>query len=151
MNLFKNMSLACNDFIYATGKVGDCYLLHPLTLHTASRNVKRIPRVILNPAVSLAEPFEFSRSDPQEYSLVERKTLLALGKPEGLGDWKITGKREHVVPGRIKLQARLKELEVKRLNGEALMGTTENGLGGKGLEEVNAIEPEEVVVIKADM
>jgi ectoine hydroxylase-related dioxygenase (phytanoyl-CoA dioxygenase family) len=106
MNFFKKISLQCNDFAQVTGKAGDCYLLHPLTLHTASRNCLRIPRVILNPAVSLAEPFNFDRQNPEDYSLVERKTLIALGQPEGLKGWKITGKREHVVPTRIKLQVR---------------------------------------------
>jgi ectoine hydroxylase-related dioxygenase (phytanoyl-CoA dioxygenase family) len=129
MSFFKTMSLKCDDFVYATGKAGDCYLFHPLILHTASRNTARIPRVILNPAVSLAEPFNFSRSNPDEYSVVEKATLKALGKPEGLGDWKITGKREHVTPARIKLQAKLKALEERRLRG------------------VNALEPEEIEAV----
>jgi len=140
MSFFKNLSLKCEDFVFATGKAGDCYLFHPLILHTASRNTARVPRVILNPAVSLAEPFNFSRSNPEEYSLVERATLQALGRPEGLGGWRITGKREHVVPARIKLQAKLKELELRRLRGEDCEGVTENGLGGRRLEEVNALE-----------
>jgi len=142
MSFFKRVSVKCDDFVYGTGKIGDCYLLHPLILHTASRNTLRIPRVILNPAVSLIEPFNFSRSNPEEYSLVERATLAALGRPEGLGDWKITGKREHVTPARIKLQARLRALEDRRLAGEICDGTTENGLGGRRLEEVNALEIE---------
>ena len=140
MNFFKNLSLRCQDFASVTGSIGDCYLLHPLTLHTASRNSLRIPRVILNPAVSLKEPFQFDRENPEEYSLVERKTLMALGKPDGLKGWKIKGKRESVVPARIKLQASLKRLELRRLNGEIVDGSTENGLGGRRLEEVNKLE-----------
>jgi hypothetical protein len=140
MNFFINLSARCEKFVHVTGKVGDCYLLHPLTLHTASRNCTRVPRVILNPAVSLAEPFNFDRANPDDYSLVERKTLLALGKPEGLKGWRVTGKREHVTPARIRLQATLKALELRRLRGEAVDATTNDGLGGKGLADVNRLE-----------
>jgi ectoine hydroxylase-related dioxygenase (phytanoyl-CoA dioxygenase family) len=140
MNFFINLSARCEKFVHVTGKVGDCYLLHPLTLHTASRNCTRVPRVILNPAVSLAEPFNFDRANSDDYSLVERKTLLALGKPEGLKGWRVTGKREHVTPARIRLQATLKALELRRLRGEAVDATTNDGLGGKGLADVNRLE-----------
>jgi hypothetical protein len=54
--------------------------MHPFMLHSASRNLKRTHRVIINPPVSLKEPFNFSRSDPSEYSLVELKTLKELGE-----------------------------------------------------------------------
>jgi hypothetical protein len=39
-------------------------------LHSASKNLLRIPRVITNPPVSLKEPFCFDREDPKDYSLV---------------------------------------------------------------------------------
>lgn len=148
MKFFKNISLECEEFVNVSGKLGDCFLLHPLTLHTASRNSLRIPRVILNPAVSLAQPFEFDRANPDDYSLVEKKTLAALGKPEGLKSWRITGKRDTTIPARIKLQASLKQLEQKRLRGEDVGYTTENGLGGRRLEEVNKMEIEETKVME---
>lgn len=50
-------------FHEATGQVGDVYLLHPLMPHSASRNLLRRQRVILNPPVSLKEPFQLSRAD----------------------------------------------------------------------------------------
>ena len=58
---------------------GDVVLLHPLMLHSASKNHLRVPRVITNPPVALKAPFQFARNDPDEYSLVELKTLKALG------------------------------------------------------------------------
>ena len=67
---------------------------------------------------------------------------MALGKPDGLKGWKVTGPREHVIPARIKLQAGLKALETKRLNGENVEGIIDNGLGGRRLEEVNKLEGE---------
>ena len=140
MTFFKDISSQCTDFTYVTGKVGDCYLLHPLTIHTASRNMARKPRVILNPAVGLEEPFNFDRDDPKDYSLVERKTLMALGRPNGIKGWRFSGSREHVIPARIQLQARLKDLEIKRLRGENVEGMADNGLGGMRLEEVNKLE-----------
>ena len=68
------------------------------------------PRVITNPPVALKEPFNFDRQDGSEYSLVEQKTLRALGKPEGLRGWKATGERKMIVPERVKRQAKMKKI-----------------------------------------
>lgn len=48
-------------------------------LHSASRNHTRAPRIITNPPVSLKEPFNFNRESPEDYSIVEKKTLKELG------------------------------------------------------------------------
>ena len=45
-----------------TGEVGDVILLHPLMLHSASRNGRRLPRIITNPPVALRHPFDFDRA-----------------------------------------------------------------------------------------
>ena len=74
-----------------TGKVGDVFILHPFMLHSASRNLRRNVRIITNAAVSLKEPFNFNRPDPKDYSLVEKKTLLALGRPEGIPSGRLWG------------------------------------------------------------
>ncbi len=91
--------------------------MHPLMLHSASHNHLRIPRLITNPPVSLQnEPFNFARSDPSQYSLVERKTIRAMGStPEKGVPFQITGKRERVVPERLKLQSKMMEEEKARL------------------------------------
>lgn len=109
-------------FHEATGEFADVYLLHPLILHSVSRNLPRRPRVILNPPVSLKEPFQLNRPDGR-YHQVEMKTLSELGKPDGLGDWKIAGKREPIVPERLK--AYEKEKAAKRKNEEKEMKKTE--------------------------
>jgi hypothetical protein len=83
-------------------------------LHSASRNSLRVPRIITNPPVLLKEPFKFDREDPEEYSLVERKTLKELGT-ERLHGWKITGERRVVVPARVRIQAEMRAEELKRL------------------------------------
>jgi hypothetical protein len=90
------------SFHEAYGSVGDVYLLHPFMLHSASRNLLRTVRIITNPPVALKEPFNYNRTDPSEYSLVEKKTLQDLGRPEGLPEWKITMPRERVTPARVK-------------------------------------------------
>ncbi|KAK5716638.1 hypothetical protein LTR15_009530 [Elasticomyces elasticus] len=107
-------SLPDEAFVEATGKVGDIYLLHPLMLHSASNNKLRTLRIITNPPVSVNEPFNFNRADKSQYSLVERKTLGALGV-ESLGDWKITAPRERVIPARMRRMAEMKAAELKRL------------------------------------
>lgn len=106
------------SFQEATGSVGDVYLLHPLMLHSASKNLLRIPRVITNPPVSLKEPFRFDREDESEYSLVERKTLRDLGRQEGLKGWKIEGKRRGWMSRRMKAHEEMKRAELQRLKDE---------------------------------
>lgn len=101
-----------------TGNVGDVILMHPLMLHTASKNLKRAVRVITNPPVSLKQPFNFDRKNKDEYSLVELKTLKDLGMPDGLKGWKITGERAGWVPSRIKIQEEMKRKELERLERE---------------------------------
>lgn len=111
---------ADDDYVEATGEVGDVYLLHPLMLHSATNNSLRNVRIITNPPVSLRAPFCFDREDPAEYSLVERATLRMLGKEgeEGLKGWKITQPREAVVPARVRIQEQMKREELKRLEEE---------------------------------
>ncbi|TDZ24392.1 hypothetical protein Cob_v003053 [Colletotrichum orbiculare MAFF 240422] len=118
LDWFNNLAKGCDDFVEAHGEVGDVYLLHPLMLHSASRNPLRRLRVITNPPVSLRQPHRFDRTDGSEYSLVEQATLRAL-EAESLPGWKITAEREEVVPERLKVQARMKEEELKRLAAAA--------------------------------
>jgi hypothetical protein len=103
----------CARFVELTGEVGDVVLMHPLMLHSASKNYLRVPRVITNPPVGLREPFNFCRDDAKEYSLVERKTLLALGVDKF--DFKPTTTRRNIVPARVLIQQRMLEDERKRL------------------------------------
>ncbi|KAL2019695.1 hypothetical protein VTK56DRAFT_9314 [Thermocarpiscus australiensis] len=113
LDWFCNLAKSCDNFVEATGQVGDVYLMHPLMLHSPSSNSLRRVRIITNPPVSLREPFCFDREDGN-YSLVEQVTLRALGK-DRLSGWKITAPRERVVPERVKIQERMKQEELKRL------------------------------------
>ena len=125
-------------FVEATGKVGDVYLLHPLMLHSASVNSRRMVRVITNPPVGLKAPMRFQRVWAKNYSLVERKTMKELGvkvgpqgevvKGDGLGEWKITRRREKIVPEREKVWVTVKEEEKKRVDEEE----RRKGNGGAG-------------------
>ncbi|KAJ7106184.1 hypothetical protein C8R44DRAFT_886076 [Mycena epipterygia] len=110
------------SFHEMTGAVGDVYLLHPLMLHSASKNATRMLRVITNPPVSLKAPFRFSDTEKGEFSLVEQKTLRELGFPEGLDGWKIEGEREMIVPRRIQIQEETKKRERENLAKEGNMG-----------------------------
>jgi hypothetical protein len=105
-------------FVEVTGQVGDVYLLHPLMLHTASNNALRKVRVITNPPVSIQEPFVFDRPDGG-YSIVERKTMKALDKEQGLKGWKITAERQRLVPKRVRVQEAMKRAEDERLRKSA--------------------------------
>lgn len=115
----------CGDdgFVEATGRVGDVYLLHPLMMHSATSNARRAVRIITNPPVSLVEPFRFDReSDGSEYSLVERKTMEAVGGAEKLKGWRITRAREGIVPERVRIQEAMKREELRRLEEEQRQG-----------------------------
>ncbi|KAH8804506.1 hypothetical protein F5884DRAFT_822555 [Xylogone sp. PMI_703] len=107
----------CNLFQQMTGKCGDVVLMHPLMVHSASRNSLHIPRIITNPVVSLKEPFNFNREDPRDFSLVEKKTLKELGVDK-LPGWKIKGERESLHPNREIIHERMREMELRRLAGE---------------------------------
>ncbi|KAK5125094.1 hypothetical protein LTR85_000768 [Meristemomyces frigidus] len=109
-------SMPKDAFVEATGEVGDVYLLHPLMLHSASNNSLRQLRVITNPPVSLKEPFVFDRKDGSQYSVVEQKTLAALGQAR-LQGWQITGAREYILPERVRKQQEMREQENQRLQG----------------------------------
>jgi hypothetical protein len=102
------------SFHEMTGEIGDVILLHPLMLHSASKNGKRAARIITNPPIHLNAPFNFSRSNPADYSLVELKTIHDIGE-EKLKNWAITGPRRGVTPERLKVQARWLEEENERL------------------------------------
>lgn len=117
----------CSEFHEMTGQTGDVVLLHPLMCHSASVNTLRIPRLITNPRVSMKEPFEFDRNDPSQFSLVEKKTMQALGR-DRLPGWKITGEREEVVPDRVRIQREMKERELERLKQSLSGHENTNGI-----------------------
>ncbi|KAL3485514.1 hypothetical protein BJX62DRAFT_242870 [Aspergillus germanicus] len=105
-------TVICTDGIRLVAK--HLYLLHPFMLHSASRNLRRVVRIITNPPVTLKEPFNYNRPDGQ-YSLVEQKTLRDLGRDAGLPEWQITGERM-LVPARVQIQEGMRREEAERLS-----------------------------------
>ena len=79
------------------------------------RSLLRLPRVITNPPVALTSPFRFARTGApgDEYSLVERKTLRALGVDRLA--FAPTTPRRTIVPARVGIQAKMIEEETRRL------------------------------------
>jgi hypothetical protein len=73
-------------------------------------------RIITNPPIAVKEPFRFDLPSEQ-LSLVERKTLAALGKDRL--DFAPTRPRAEVVPERVKIQQRLMEEEKAREQAKA--------------------------------
>ncbi|KAL5638562.1 hypothetical protein ACGC1H_005285 [Rhizoctonia solani] len=113
----------CNVFTEMTGERGDVILLHPLILHSASKNHTRSIRFITNPPVSLKDPFDFNRADPSEFSLVEQKTLKELGV-EKL-DFSAKVPRKSITPQRLDTQSRMLAEELKRMKEYAEKHGTE--------------------------
>lgn len=111
---FQERIKECREFVEATGKAGDVYLLHPFSLHAVSQNILKKARIITNPPVSLKEPMNFNRPDG-DYSPVERVILNALGVDKL--DFRPEGPREQIVPERVKRQQELEaKLAAQKLN-----------------------------------
>jgi len=150
---FKNLIPKCNEFVECYGNKGDVFLLHPLMLHSASKNHLRIPRLITNPSISGKEPFQFNRVNPEDYSLVELKTLKALGVDKV--DYKITTERQRIRPLRLdywdgQVQAELELLRAHAAKtGQPVRSVHANGIvslddhGGKnGVKIMHAPKPD---------
>ena len=114
LGFYSELIQSCTDFHELTGKVGDVILLHPLMVHSATKNGKRLPRIITNPPVALRAPFNFDRRCESDYSVVELKTIKEIGA-DNLKGWRMTGKREKIVPERAKIQAHMRKEEQRRL------------------------------------
>ncbi|KAK8125692.1 uncharacterized protein PG998_001451 [Apiospora kogelbergensis] len=104
----------CDEFVEASGTVGDVFLLHPLMMHSATSNALRHPRIITNPPVSFRAPQVFDREDGN-YSLVELKTIQSVGGPDMMKGWRPTMPREAIVPMRVRIQEEMKREELQRL------------------------------------
>jgi hypothetical protein len=101
------------NFYAITGEVGGVILHHPLMFHAVSMNHLRVPRFIMNPSVSLREPFNFNRENPDDFSLVEKKTLKALGVDRL--DYKISIERRRLLPESRAVKDKVKLEEERRL------------------------------------
>jgi hypothetical protein len=110
---FADLVAPCREFVEATGEAGDVYLLHPYILHAKSQNVIRLPRIITNPPLTLAEPMRFDRTDPSEFSLVERAVLRALDAPSV--EFTPAAARQQLVPPRVAIQRQRMAEEERRL------------------------------------
>jgi len=130
-----------SSFHEMTGSRGDVILLHPLMLHSASKNGRRLARIITNPPVSLNAPFEFNRSNADEYSLVELKTIQDLGGHDALKGWEITGDRKPVVPERLRIQAKWMEEEAKRLRERGVEYEDRTQTEESVLEQARGLKP----------
>ncbi|TPX19143.1 uncharacterized protein E0L32_011216 [Thyridium curvatum] len=112
---FDQLARTCEHFVEVTGNVGDVFLLHPLMLHAVANNTLRHVRIITNPPVALKQPHCFDRPDG-DFSLVERKTMLALGGEDKTKGWKATGPREKITPKMWKAKEEMKQEEIRRLD-----------------------------------
>lgn len=114
---FADMLSRCTDFRELTGKQGDVVLMHGYMLHAVSINTLPQPRVICNACPQLAQPMNFNRADPADFSPLEKSVLNALGV-ERL-DFRITGQRSRIKPQREIEWEKRREEERKRLAEQA--------------------------------
>jgi hypothetical protein len=116
LGFYSELIQSCTNLHELTGKVGDVILLHPLMVHSATKNGKRL-RIITSPPVALRAPFNFDRRDESDYSVVQLETIKEIGA-DNLKGWRMTGKREKIVPERAKIQAHMRKEEQRRLQEE---------------------------------
>lgn len=104
----------CEEFLEVTGMTGDVAFIHPFMLHASSQNPSGRPRFMTNPPVQFKEPMNFNRENPDDFSLVERVILDALGVERY--DFQPAAPREAIVPERVRRQQKMLEEEQARLN-----------------------------------
>jgi hypothetical protein len=115
---FGRLIAGCHEFVEITGTAGDVVLLHPYVLHATSQNVLGVARIITNPPLALSAPMDFNRSDPAEFSLVERAVLRGLGVDRL--DFAPTVPREQIVPQRVRDEQARAAAEQRRLEAARL-------------------------------
>ena len=76
---FEEIFGKCTQFIEVTGKAGDLTIIHPFMLHASSQNLSGRARFLTNPPIVLKDHMNLNRENPEDYSLLERATLSALG------------------------------------------------------------------------
>ncbi len=110
---FGSLIHQCKRFVELTGRIGDVALIHPFILHASSQNHSPKARFITNPPISLKEPMQFNRQNPDDFSLVELAILRGLGV-DSL-DFAPTAERERIVSEGMKRKQRMLEEEQARI------------------------------------
>jgi len=109
---FGSLINQCSDFVELTGRMGDVVLIHPFLLHASSQNHSGKARFITNPPISLREPMQFDRKDPDAFSPVERAVLQGLGVDRL--DFQPAAPRERIVSEGMKRKQKMLEEEQAR-------------------------------------
>jgi len=122
----------CKNFKQFTAQAGDTLLLHAHLPHCTGKNHLRALRVIANPHVTLKEPFDLNRSNPEDYSLCEQVILRALHSPSGLPSYHPTHARERWYP-------RNYVAKFSRVRGELERMVRAAQAEGKSKEEVDSV------------
>jgi hypothetical protein len=76
---FGSLISQCHEFVEVTADAGTFIILHPFMLHASSNNVLGIPRFMINPPILLKEHMNLNRDEPDQFSILEKTTLRALG------------------------------------------------------------------------
>ena len=70
----------CSEFEELTGEAGDLAILHPYMVHRVAGNPSGRARFAQFPSIKLSQPMQFSRDDPNAYSLTDLVVLKELGE-----------------------------------------------------------------------
>lgn len=63
LNLYQHCKTECSKFAQIEAKAGDVFITHGMIPHAHTPNHLHYPRIITNPHVNLAEPFNLNRPD----------------------------------------------------------------------------------------
>lgn len=79
LDLFREvLSEPLGNFYEITGQAGDIFLAHPFMFHTRGYKHGGPPRIISNTEAGLWVPMDLSRTNPADYSVLERSVRQAL-------------------------------------------------------------------------
>jgi hypothetical protein len=96
LNLYQHCKTECSNFAQIEAKAGDVFITHGMIPHAHTPNHLHYPRIITNPHVNLAEPFNLNRPDG-DYTLCEQVILRALGR-DSIPEYKPTRERLSFYP-----------------------------------------------------
>ncbi|KZT54113.1 hypothetical protein CALCODRAFT_524925 [Calocera cornea HHB12733] len=140
----------CKVFKQFTAKAGDTILMHAHLPHCVGKNHLRRLRVIANPHVTLKEPFNLNRANPEDYSLCEQVILRALDR-SSIPEYRPTAPRAHWYPRNYvakfsRVQGELERMSRDEVDSVYLKGDEEisvhnlrNGLGEEVLRSQRVV------------
>jgi len=128
--IYDGIAPASNKFHITEAKKGDVIITHALLPHAATPNRLHYPRVIANPHVNLAQPWNLNRPDG-DYTLCEQVILRHMGR-ESIPEYKPTRERITMYPRHSYYKRARIPAELQRM----IAAAKKKGLGPESVDSI---------------